>query len=91
MSKGNQSGTSKVKRGAVIDRRRNRTVDQSRAASEPKWKHIGHGVLEFIGANGTQRNRIRPVGRGRYESVSNSGYQISDIPNVVTESVSSNA
>lgn len=38
-----------VKKGAVINRRNNRTVNQDVAHSSPKWQDIGGGVLKRIG------------------------------------------
>lgn len=38
-----------VKKGAVINRRNNRTVSQDIAHSTPKWEDIGGGVLKRKG------------------------------------------
>lgn len=43
--KSSKSAPSKSKKGSVINRRANRTVDQSRAASSPKWVQTGRGTV----------------------------------------------
>jgi hypothetical protein len=47
------SNSSKSKKGMVINRKSNHTIDQSRAASAPKWKSVGGGLLESIKHPGT--------------------------------------
>jgi hypothetical protein len=49
MSKG-KSEQKVVKKGAVINRRNNRTVNQDIAHSNPKWEDVGLGVLKRRGA-----------------------------------------
>jgi hypothetical protein len=42
----------KAKKGSVINRRNNRTVDQSVATTFPKWEDLGEGVMRrFFGPN----------------------------------------
>jgi hypothetical protein len=40
-----------VKKGAVINRKHNRTVNQDVAHSDPKWESIGHGIFKLKGPN----------------------------------------
>jgi hypothetical protein len=54
---------------AVINRKRNRTISQDRAASDPKWDNIGGGVLQRHGANRSTQNRIHLYGT-QWKSVS---------------------
>jgi len=37
------------KKGSVINRKYNRTINQDVAQSNPKWQDMGHGVLKRIG------------------------------------------
>lgn len=39
----------KAKKGMVINRKHNRTVDTSRAKFDPKWDDIGHGMRRLKG------------------------------------------
>lgn len=41
----------KVKKGAVINRKRNRTISQDVARCDPKWEDMGGGVLKLKGGN----------------------------------------
>jgi hypothetical protein len=65
---GAQGSKSTIKKGAVISRRNNRTVDQSRAHSEPKWKEQGGGVL--VQVNGFSNPIHRSTENNKWESLS---------------------
>jgi hypothetical protein len=73
--KKDQSAPKAAKKGMVRDRSRNRTIDQSRKASEPKWENTGGGVLTRIvngrgqGPGGRMSNPIRLEGPGGFTSV----------------------
>ncbi len=41
--------TTKAKKGLVINRRNNRTVDTSRAQHDPKWEHLLDGNERYTG------------------------------------------
>lgn len=41
----------KVKKGAVINRKRNRTISQDVARCDSKWEDMGAGVLKLKGTN----------------------------------------
>jgi hypothetical protein len=64
-----------AKKGMVRDRSRNRTIDQSRKASEPKWENTGGGVLTRVidgrsmGPGSRFANPIRLEGPGGFGSV----------------------
>lgn len=63
MSNG-KNGASKqvqVKKGAVIQRRHNRTIPQDIARSNPKWVDIGLGVLKST--NGPNYARVGAFGK----------------------------
>lgn len=64
---GAQGSKSTVKKGAVIHRNRNRTVDQSRAHSNPKWKDVGGGVL--VQVNGLPNPIHRSKDTNKWESL----------------------
>lgn len=60
-----------VKKGRVIDRRHNRTVDQDHHHGPTKYDHVGGGVLVRAGQShhGPHANPIRLEG-GKFRSVS---------------------
>lgn len=50
MSKNKSEQKVVAKKGCVINRRNNRTIDQSIARSTPKWEDVGLGVLKRKGS-----------------------------------------
>lgn len=55
----------KVKKGAVINRKHNRTINQDVAHRDPKWEDVGGGVLKLKGSH----NHIKRGVGNKYESV----------------------
>jgi len=55
----------KVKKGAVINRKHNRTVNQDVAHRDPKWEDVGSGVLKLKGSH----NHIKRGQGNVWESV----------------------
>jgi hypothetical protein len=55
----------KAKKGMVINRKHNRTVNQDVAHSDPKWEDMGHGILKLKGRKGEAPTYVKrgPYGR----------------------------
>lgn len=49
MSKNDKSQKVVTKKGAVVNRKYNRTINQGVAQSAPKWQDMGGGVLKRVG------------------------------------------
>lgn len=60
---------SNIKKGSVIERRRNHTVNQDVAASFPKWFDVGCGMLESRSASGSINHIRRNKDTNKWESV----------------------
>ena len=62
---------SSVKKGSIINRAANHTVNQDVAASSPKWQDVGGGILQS--RTGTHINQIHRNGdTNKWESVKKS-------------------
>jgi hypothetical protein len=60
-----EKNTGKAKKGMVINRKRNRTVNQDVAHSNPKWEDMGGGVLKLKAGD----TYIRRGKNNRWENV----------------------
>jgi len=83
MSKG-KNETKKAKKGMVINRRNNRTINQDVRQSEPKWEHLGNGILK-LKATGNKTAYIGRKGR-RYVSITRKAVEIALAPKDAPES-----
>ena len=46
---GEQGSKSHIKKGMVINRRNNRTIHQGKSNHDPRWDHLGNGILRLKG------------------------------------------
>lgn len=67
-----------VKKGAVINRKHNRTIDTSVAKSDPKWEDVGHGIRKLKGP-GNKTAYIRLEG-GKFRSVTRKQVDVAQAP-----------
>ncbi len=67
-----------AKKGRVINRAHNRTIDTSVAKSDPKWEDIGYGIRELKGP-GNKTAYIRLEG-GKFRSVTRKVVEVTLAP-----------
>lgn len=61
MSNGKNGAKVQAKKGLVVNRRHNRTINQDVARSHPKWVDIGLGVLKSV--NGPNYAKVGAFGK----------------------------
>lgn len=73
----------KVKKGAVINRKHNRTINQDIAHHDGKWEDIGHGIRKLRGP-GNKTAYIRLEG-GKFRSVTRKQVDVAQAPAIAPE------
>lgn len=77
------------KKGVVVNRRHNRTVNQDVAKSDPKWVDVGNGILKRVG-KGEKQPHIKLQGT-KFTSLTTKSVEVAlaptEAPEVVEEAI----